>query len=267
MRIIFSRDRPAQLDLLLRSMEKYGQVLDDRIAMIVDASKPEFVRGYEEIGNPRSQSSNWFDPDGFDGYLREILAEADDYVTFFCDDDILFREVPRNPSEILGPNAQILSVCLYLGRGNTKQEIPEGFPLWEWGSLPRHDFGFPCAVDGNTYRVRDVLRLIGDEVIPNPTMLETVMALRLPLLAEERPLMSCFEEQCLVGVPVNRVSPQSGVAHGRVYPQSTEDLNARFLARQRIDLEALDFSGVDSCHHEIEFKWGQVRDSVLTDRT
>lgn len=189
--------------------------------------------------------------------LRRFLALRQDSptVTFFCDDDILYRPLPDKPADLLLSDDRILSVCLYLGRGNVKQPIPDGFPLWDWRTLPRHDFGFPTALDGNTYRVADFLRLIDDDEIANPTILETVISLRAESLAEERPLIACYEDQCLVGVPVNRVSENSGVAYGRTYPHSTVEMNERFLAGERIDLDALDFSDVDSCHHEIEFVW------------
>lgn len=250
MRIIFSRDRPAQLALLLDSLDRYAYPEATRILWW--ATKPKFVSGYACVTDqPRTP------PERFDAELRSQLGTDDRWrtVSFFCDDDIVFRRLPQRPWELLHDDDSILSVCLYLGRQNVKQPIPPGFPRWEWGPLARHDFGFPCGIDGNTYRVNDVLDMIGSETIPNPTMLETVLALRLPLVAEKRPLMACFPDQCLVGVPVNRVSDQSGVPFGRKFPQTTEDLNRRFLAGERIDLDRLDFSGVDSCHHEIEFVW------------
>ena len=249
MRVIFSKDRPAQLDLLLRSIERNMEPEDTTI--IVHASTPMFVKGYGKIKNPA-----WVFREGhFDWHLRDSLRVADETVTFFCDDDIVYRPVPRQPSELLLSDEMILAVCLYLGNGNTQMGLPRGFPVWRWQPLPRHDFGFPTAIDGNTYRTQDVLALIGDEVIPNPTMLETVMALRAERIAGERSLMAAFEQQSLVGVPVNRVSDQSGVPFGNIFPQSVEELNDRFLAGQRIDLDALDFSGITSCHHEIRFVW------------
>lgn len=246
MRLVFSRDRAAQLDLLLRSLDRHAE--PERTVTIWYASTPAFRDGYKALAvAPFTEEKG-----DFDHHLRSALTNChDDTVTFFCDDDIMFGSSRYPPSWLL--EEDVLTVSLRLGKQNAQMPLPEGFPIWEWQGLPRHDFGFPASVDGHTFRVSDVLKMIGEEEIPNPTMLETVMALRVESLG--RPLMACYENQCLVGVPVNRVSPSSGVEHGRIWPQTTAGMNERFLAGQRIDLDAIDFSQVNSCHHEFLFHW------------
>ena len=69
------------------------------------------------------------------------------------------------------------------------------------------------------------------------------------------PLVVCFPNQCVVGNAVNRVSPSSGVGCGFVFPQSTAELNSKFLSGQRINYDVLDFGGITSCHHEILLQW------------
>jgi hypothetical protein len=247
-RIIFSRDRPAQLDLLLRSLERNME--PDETHIIWHATDPRFLQAYGGLVDSPMQ-----EPGDFDGALRFLLEKAGETVTFFCDDDVVFREVPGDPAELLLSDDRILTVCLYLGQGNVKQEIPEGFPIWEWPPLDRHDFGFPCAVDGNTYRPADVLRLLGGSEIENPTWMETFMLMRLNEFVEERPLMASFVDQCVVGVPVNRTSASPGAPSGRDFPQDAHDLNWRFLGGERIDFDRLDFSAVNSCHYEVNFVW------------
>lgn len=215
--------------------------------IIWHASGDSYERAYEKVTRqPRTP------PGAFSEQLRRSLRHTD-YVTFFCDDDILYRDITVHPVALL-QNPEVFTVSMRLGQGSHRLP-PKGFPVWRWARLDRTDFGFPCSIDGHTFRAYDVERMIGSEEIPNPTMLETVMAMRAELLAKERPLMACYEEQCLVGVPVNRVSENSGVPHGQKFPQSTRELNKRFLSGERIDLDALDFTGIDSCHHELEFKW------------
>jgi hypothetical protein len=67
--------------------------------------------------------------------------------------------------------------------------------------------------------------------------------------------MACFPEQRLVGIPVNRVSDDSGCPFGTTHPQTAKALNGNYLRGKRIDFDALDFSGVKACHHEMEFVW------------
>lgn len=250
MRICFSRDRAAQLDLLWRSLERHAP--PERTVTIWHASTPVFRDGYKALAvAPFTEEDG---PQMFDRQLRSALENCHDkMVTFFCDDDIMFRPFHNHPSVALAGDDDLLTVSFRLGRQNTQMPLPEGFPVWEWHPLPRHDFGFPASIDGHTFRISDVLAMIGDEMIPNPTMLETVLNLKAERLG--RPLMACFPDQCLVGVPVNRVSPSSGVPHGLKWPQTAEGMNERFLAGERIDLDAIDFSQVDSCHHEFLFQW------------
>lgn len=253
MRVIFSRDRPAQLDLLLRSLSQNS--IWEPAKVIWYASTEEFSDGYQEVVD--EDGSSWWptSTEDFSGDLREHLrATNDETVTFLCDDDVLYRRPEADPRRML-IDERVLTVSLRLGRGNRQMPIPERFPVWDWTILERHDFGFPCSIDGHTFRVADVLAMMGSDRIENPTALETVMAHRASLFTETRPLMACFEQQCLVGVPVNRVSETSGVPAGERFPASTEELNERFLGGERIDLDALDFSGVDACHYEIPFVW------------
>jgi len=249
MRIIFSRDRPAQLDLLLRSIERHMEPEDTRILWI--ASNDFYRRGFDLLGVDTPPHGE----EGFFEAFKELLGEAPATVTLFCDDDIVYRPVQGDPPALLLSDDRILTVCLYLGRGNVKQAIPDGFPVWEWHPLDRHDFGFPCAVDGNTYRPDDVLALMGGDYIPNPTWVEAIMAMRIRMFQETRPLMASFTDQSVVSVPVNRTSHSLGPRAGRRFPQEPDYLNNRFLGGERIDFDALDFAGIDSCHHEIRYEW------------
>lgn len=249
MRIIFSKDRPAQLDLLLRSIDSHMEPEDTRV--IWRASDERFRLGYQEVvSNPEQQEGEFGDELRA---LLDIAAWDDATVTFFCDDDIVFAPVDGDPGEALR-NDEVLCHSLCLGRGNVKMRLPDGFPLWNWTVLGRHDFGYPCGVDGSTYRPEDVLLALGSDVIDNPTFVETVFLLRLSCFPH-RPLMAAFENQSVVGVNVNVTSESSGCPSGRRFPQSAHELNERFLAGERIVLDAIDGAEVNSVHHEFGFQW------------
>lgn len=258
MRLIFSKDRAAQLDLLLRSLRQNAS--HEATKVIWDASNREFLDGYRNL--PVDPMSDLVELP-FDIRLRRELMECPDpTVTFFCDDDIVFRRVPPHDLYLtFGTFSEdVLCFSLRLGSQNAQMEWPSGrvshdTTIWDWTKLPRTDFGFPGSIDGHTFRVDDVLWMIEDRKIPNPTFLETVLAERCELFWAHRPLMACYEQQSVVGVPVNRVSESSGVPFGQKYPADQAGLNKRFLKGQRICLDVLDFSGVDGCHTEIKFEW------------
>jgi hypothetical protein len=233
---------------VLRSLERYAP--EEHSIVMQSASGSDFAKGYRQLGFSYREED-------FNKDLRQALSECRDAtVTFFCDDDVVYRQFPQWIPELLMADEQVFCHSLRLGVGNKQLLLPQGFPRWQWPELPRHDFGFPASVDGHTFRLSDVLRLIGNDAIEHPTNLETVMAMRAQGFAEERPYMVSGVFQRLVGVPVNRVSTSSQCPAGVRFPQSTLDLNRRWLAGERIVLDdVVDPAAVSGCHHEVGFRW------------
>lgn len=261
MRLIFSRDRAAQLDLLLQSIER--NMPPEETTVLWTASNEQFAVGYENVVSPQTDFVFQETEAEFDTALRETLA-ASETVTFFCDDDIVFRPVPAPPSSLLTDG--VLYVRMSVGQETRNMVLPKGFPVWEWSLLEPHDFGFAGGVDGDTYRSHHALAALGGETIGNPTWVETAMSLSFkswPQPTTHVPrggtrvssLAACFPHQCVVGNAVNRVSQSSMVGYGYVYPQTAAALNKRFVRGERIDYDKLDFAGIDSCHHEILLLW------------
>lgn len=241
--VVLSKDRPAQLDLLLQSLERNGG--------------GQFAR---EI-NRRVAGA------GFERLTRALIDGSDDFVCFMCDDGILYRPVPA-VGPILYRRPDVLTLSLRLG-ANTTVCYPSGLTqavpkmdadcTWDWTAEPRQpgvsDFGYPGSVDGHIFRVDDVQRMLDGRSFPNPTALECALAAGCDELAAERPLMACYPQSVYVGNPVNRVSDQSNVRFGDRFPVTAEECAARFAAGERIDLDALDFTQVDGAHTEIELVW------------
>lgn len=248
MRLIFSRDRAAQLDLLLQSLQKNTRMGTAATTHVLwRATNDEYLRGYRQVQETWPLVMFHYERD-FDSDLRAALVftAGDRYVTFLCDDDVLYRKVPGMGAEALQADL-VLTFSLRLADR-------WGQP-WHWADLPRHDHGYPGAIDGHTFRVSDVLRMIDGQTIENPLMLETILAHRCEGWAQSRPLMAAYPEQALVGVPVNTVADDRLRPHGEFHPQTADELNYRFLSGERIDLDALDFSGVSGCLHEMPFVW------------
>ena len=249
MNVIFSRDRPAQLDLLLRSLRKFNPFHQEMNTVVIyRASAGEFRQGYERL----STVALMREEEDFDTDLRWALGLDADTVTFWCDDDILIRPVPTDPARMLLDNDRLLCVRLTLGRQN--RPTPNGFPVWKWQELPPTDFGYPCGLDGLVMRVTDANDML-QEHVANPNIMETILAMGAERLHKTRPLAACFMNQVAVGVPVNRVSRISTIPVGQEHPQTTRQLNRMWLKGYRISLDGLDASGVRGVHHEMKFQW------------
>lgn len=268
--IIFSKDRPAQLDLLLRSVERNG---GGQFAPYVvwDSSSSEFFDGYEIVRTEHRGASGFHSLNPFETDTRFYLGGAHEFVCFMCDDGILYRPLPLDPTLPLQDDNSYLCVSLRLGF-NTVVSYPADlrhpvaafrppgklFGRWNWtaGAWERDgDFYYPGSLDGHIFRTADVQRMLAGKTLPHPTALECALMDGCYEIAAERPLMACYPHSVYVGNPINRVSDWSGVRFGATYPVTAEECNRRFLAGERIDLDALDFSGVNGAHTEIEFKW------------
>lgn len=252
MRIVFSKDRPAQLDLLLRSLQRYAPA---ETTHVIRAWTWDYKSGYDLIAAERPDVTIWVETADwpFHTILDNALRFAEAYgetVTFFCDDDVLYRAIDEKPTTTLAHYLQVLTFSLRLA-ANPRAS----WSFWDWTKLPPHDHGYPGSIDGHTFRTEDLRVMLAGQTIENPLMLETILAKRVHALAAQRPLMACYPEQKLVGLDVNTVAPDKRRPSGKTHPQSPEELNRRFLAGERISLDALDLDDVDGCLVEREFVW------------
>lgn len=108
-----------------------------------------------------------------------------------------------------------------------------------------YDFDCTFSLDGHIYRTEEIWPHIERVGFSTPNELED-------RLWPVRFQLQYAEHSCLVGIPHNRVQDQ--------YPNknaggSAKKLNARFLAGDRIDLEAMDFSNVIGVHQEIPYRF------------
>lgn len=214
--LIFSKDRPAQLDLLLRSIDRFATHLYATLTVLVALGNGY---RYSQVRDDHDPSINWWGQGDFEQGVRVWLGTPrwPPYVSFLCDDDVFYRTA----------------------------ELPETVP---W-SFRGGDYDYPFSVDGNVYRRDRVLELLDGLAFSNPTELEA----RAHEKAVATGWLGMAElphgEPCLTGIPLNRVSASSQMPHLGVHEY---DLNERFLAGDRL---ALPPPGDYGAHAMIEPVW------------
>lgn len=227
--VVFSRDRPAQLDLLLRSMELACQSRDGSLStfyrnvwVLFLATDAIYMDGYRRLFalHPWVRRVNQ-EGSSFDIALRPLLHDAD-FTTFFVDDDVFYRRAV--------------------------------YPALTPFSFRPGDYHYPFSVDGCTYASDWVLRKLEGRSPQDPTQLEAGVS----SLAEREGTRFFGCSPCLVGVPANRVSPSSGMPHMGRDPRM---MTVRFLRGERIDLhetvaEILRLGDAIAPHVELEYVWG-----------
>lgn len=251
--IIFSKDRAAQLDLLLRSMV---WLIADKYVIYACSTKQHNM-GYDKLfwdyWGDRSDIHLFMQEDNFkDSLLKQVDVEQAGTV-FFTDDDVFMRNWPfvtfPFPDNVACLSLRLNPRMGYCYTLNRKQTPPKMHPgnVWNW-RLADADYGYPMSLDGHIFRTSDILPLLEKLDYHDPNSLEAALA-RNPI---NRPMMMCFDKSVIVNNPINRVQDTIKNRHGNV---SAEWLNEQFLAGRRIKLEP--FIGIEpnACHVELPIEW------------
>jgi len=276
--IIFSKDRPLQLDLTLKSIEKNWV---NNSSVIYKAEKP-YREAYEQLKqyHPKvqfiQQKGSLFD--------EVIDAFTSDYITFFTDDDIVFSYAGHLFKEEIINDVFGDSCCLSLrlglniskrDRGDGKlvdDNIPNFFPCsnnifkWNRTSIPTGGyFSYALSVDGHMFR-KELIKPIMEEITSwlkncktdltfrckhTPNDLESILQ---RFWFEVPAIMACDKYSHVVNSPNNRVQNVAKNRSGDKYPISPEKALLLFEDGYRINLDNLvkDMPDIVSPHQELD---------------
>jgi hypothetical protein len=259
--IVFSKDRAMQLDACLRSIQSLAPYGAGPIVVIYLATTDEFADGYRllDLGGRVLLVEQG---DDFRGAVMNALDPTNPYTVFHTDDDVFFRKPPTAPA--LPPGFAAFS--LRLGENTTyshptdrAQRVPvtssgASVMAWNW-TRAEGDFSYPMSLDGHILATGVLLRMLARARFANPNQLEEELHYRRYLAPAG---MLAFRESCLVSIPANIVSSTHRNRAREDAGTSPRALNARFLAGDRIDVEAMDFSLVRGAHQDIAYVFTRV---------
>ena len=249
--IIFSRNRAMQLDLLLKSMQKYAPEMFSKAYVLDRADSEDHVKAYRQLQSEYADFENLFwvprlaahgeMAAQFQAMVTAAIGQAGEYVCFLCDDDVFYRQAPEPEMQgTCGFSWRLGKNTTWNYMGNRAQREDEG------------DFVYPFSVDGTVYWTEDVRHWM-ENCAPfhNPNSFEHFMNQGLVI-----PKLKYAVHSSLVGIPHNSVTewPQGNRSAGN----SAEELNRMFLDGYRIDLDQMDFSDVRGCHQEIPYAFKKL---------
>jgi hypothetical protein len=276
--VIFSKDRPAQLDLLLRSWsEQAAEWPQFAVSVLYKSTAPEYDRGYGIVR--RTFPTVFFQPeDDSRTFKHHVLAlierEERELFHFLADELVFIRSYTTDdePFQKLRTRPDIAAVSLRISpRIDFAQPINLRTPppplrdhVWTWRSRPlwleritrvfgihsaRGDWRLQINVDGNVLRypqLRAHFRTLPE--IRGLNHLETVFV--------ENPLpqrhLVCYPESRLINLALNRVDPHS------TYPfagHTAAEFNRRFLSGERLSYASLVGLNHNACHIVVEPEW------------
>lgn len=283
--LVFSMDRAAQADQLLRSIRAHVR-FPHAVHVLYRASETSYAAGYERLFAEHDHVVAHDEATtDVDIVLRRVLAAADTSLFGMCvDDDVMIRDVRADdaPLRRLTQDPHISCASLRLAPHKTWSQT-HGRPM----QVPRIDDGVvdlaprrslpergarkllralgvlsearkahhgcwrvPFSVCGNLYRT-ERFQAFCDKLPP----FEHVTSVE-PQLGKRRRLWggpmhtAIYDEERLVNVVMNNVDTQ-----GARYPHpghSVADMNARYLEGGRLDLTPYDNGTFSACHVEAE---------------
>ena len=273
--VVFSKDRPMQLDALLRSYKACvtGQV---PLEVIYACSSGEYQAAYGEVESAHGTEHVRFHQEVTHGTFRNALASVmsniETRTLFFLVDDILFiRPLDINAFASLASTRAIPS--MRLGRNITwsytqgrSQDQPSlrrftvdrgsdrtgqqhtATDLWAWrwrsGSI---DWAYPLSVDGNIFVTETIKDLVSSCTYSSPNTLEAALQ---DSSARMRSAWGvCFDQSRIVNLPINRVQVDYENRHGSTHQDS---LLEKWVDGYCLDLSRTANVETSSVHAEIE---------------
>jgi len=256
--ILFSKDRPQQLELLLRSMKKFfKEFSSNQIKILYKFSNFKFSEGYDLLKKMHDDKNILYfnEIKDFQSSLIYLFDKTQKYTVFFVDDNI-FKEpfsIEDKEFEYFKNNTDILTLSLrlhprlnYCYPANVKMTCPKflnEYNVFEWRGLSG-DFGYPLSLDGHIYLTSYIYYYILSFRYYGPNSLESQMASNPVPLSK----MMCYNKSIIMNLPLNKVQDFNNNVHGNI---SADYLNDQFLNGKIIDLTSFEGFENSSCHQEL----------------
>jgi hypothetical protein len=281
--VVFSFDRAAQLELLLRSLrENVAEYSEIAISVLFKTTHAESAAAYDEVSqlHPEVEFASESDPREVplqSQILRLLDRRPRDHFAFFVDDDVIIEPFSLADAEFARlANPEILSLSLRLHPGvwhcqptgaMSRPPIMISNRVWNlerrkafgsswlekrWRRLsrfPKGDWSCRFSLDGNIYDYERFRAHFGAfEGFDHVTEIEPTMSRQRAWASR----LTCYARPRLVNLAMNRVD----VRHE--YPcaeLSAEEMNAEFRKGFRLDYEHLRGRRFRACHLLEEPVW------------
>lgn len=180
--IIFSKDRPIQLDALLRSYYLYCE-RPTSLVVIYNTSNDKFQKAYNEL-ELIYPKANFIKEINFRNDLINELNKVKEQYIFFAVDDMVFirkfsfTDIIRNMksrsifSMRLGRKISWCETCQI--EMSPVYNLHKNLLKWEW-SKNNYDWGYRFSVDGNVFKTNEILALTRSLKFKGPNSYEGLM--------------------------------------------------------------------------------------------
>ena len=267
--VVISKDKPAQLHLLIDSLQKYGSNLFN-ITVLFEASSEHFLDGYKKAQEHFYRKSKrdhtfpirWKERNGLNLSLQiiECGMSKGDLICLLNDENILFGYL--HPYKLIKKLFDLNSLCclsLRLGNNTIIQnahdredyfvDLPsegeflyDSFLVWDATKInPYTNFAIPFSTDGHVYHKNVLFNVLGRVPVEEYESFEHQIQQTLYSGAFENhvpPLMSCLEYSKVIRNSASKISDKVPNELG----VSLETINERYLRGSVIDHSFFNFN-------------------------
>jgi hypothetical protein len=264
--VVFSKDRPLQLDaalasLLLRCTDP--QRMEINVLYTTSSAYQEGLYRQLSLEYPGIVFRR-------ERHFREdvlALVAGARYVAFVVDDALFVRAFSlRSVIEELEANDSAIGFSLRLGTNTTycypvdaEQDLPEftavrpGVLAHRWPGA-RHDFGYPFDLSSSVYRSADIEPLLRHIPFTNPNLMEGRLAERAAASGPRQPVLLCFERSVAFCIPANLVQTVAKNRAGARADETPGALAAAFERGCRIDVASYEDFPNTACHQDVPLR-------------
>ena len=269
--IVFSKDRPLQLDGLLRSLRLHCSDLQRLRVRILYCASNSYIRNLYEVLKSEHPDVTFVPEKDFRTDLQR-LATGSRFLLFLVD-DTLFVGALRVDEIIrsLDGEPQAVGFSLRLGRNTTycytldrrqampaSSEVVSGQVLSFPWTVGEADFGYPLELSSSVYRTADVVGLLRSQHYLNPNTLEAALARSAGQFSSARPHLLSFARSVAFSAPLNMVQTVFDNRVAGVPTASIEALARAFHDGHRIDVDALTTIVPNAAHQEIDLPLAHI---------
>jgi len=261
--VVFSYNRPLQLDLLLKSLKLHCENYDDLdINVLYKADTVGIISDYKQCSMENGYAK-FIEESNFQYDLGMIFSDYK-YVMFLTDDSIFTTGFNTNDAtNLFESNEKVLGFSLRLGQSldycyslSKPQSVPthavdENIMLWDWREA-ESDWNYPLEVSSSIYRMSTIYRVQDGCAFENPNFLEFFMDQYKKTLVERCPMMACYKTPVAFSAPINKVSKGNNNNQGEKEENSIKILLEKYEDGMRINPEKFIGYKTHAVHEEVD---------------
>ena len=246
--LIYSKDRTAQLALLIKSLKKNFINLN-HIFVLNDYSNERYAEAFKLILDQENVTFIKQDRDTFADTIRAVVSTniTTEFILPLCDDDFMPRYTDLD--DILKCDLEdVCGINLRYHPKMCKNYLTEAYypppefidwfyPCWEWND-PRWagtSWSYPYQAGCEVYKTKDFKRMLDNSTFMLPNTMEGAICSQ--ALTWGKKYLASLWHQHIINISVNKVQTENGNRGGWSINYSTHDLNEMYLSGKEIDLE------------------------------